>query len=220
MRNLPSAIDHLPVLPDTLAIHGARQLLSAVGPLSELHALQVARLSLALFDGLASWHGLGTVARIELACAALLHDIGVSIREEQHHKWSYHLIMEKFWIVDPAVRKRVALMARYHRKALPKESHAEYQALDPAQKKVVFTGLACLRLADGLDRTHRAIARDLAVRLSPRHVQVAVQFLLDGTAETAAATKKADGLQALTGRPVILVPFDVGCPELATGTYG
>ncbi len=213
------AADHLPLLPDTLAVHGARKLLSDVGPLSELHALHVARLSLALFDGLASFHGLGNQTRTELACAAMLHDIGVSIREEQHHKWSYTLIMEKFWIVDQATRTRVALMARYHRKALPKETHAEFQALDAVQKKAVWTGLACLRLADGLDRTHRALARDVSLRFTPRHLQVSVQFLVDGTAEIEAAERKSDGLQSLTGRQVILVPFDVGCSSL-TGTFG
>ena len=219
MRTDPIPGDHLPTLPDSLPIHGARKLLSDIGPVSELHALQVARLSLALFDGLYTIHGLGNQMRNELACAALLHDIGVSIREEQHHKWSYSLIMEKFWILDPAARTRVALIGRYHRKALPKETHEEFQALDNSQKKAVWYGLACLRMADGLDRTHRALARDVCVRIIPGNLHVSVQFSLDGSEEIAAAKKKSDGMEQLTKRKVAIVPFGVGCSKM-TGTFG
>src|SRR5579862_4528420 len=49
------------------------------------HARQVVKLSLALFDGTRSLHGLGARERECLEYAALLHDIGGLISYERHH---------------------------------------------------------------------------------------------------------------------------------------
>ena len=56
------------------------------------HAQQVARLSVALFDQTRPIHGLTDREREWLEYAALLHDIGVHISYERHHKHSYYLI--------------------------------------------------------------------------------------------------------------------------------
>ena len=56
------------------------------------HAQQVARLSVALFDQTRGIHGLTDREREWLEYAALLHDIGVHISYERHHKHSYYLI--------------------------------------------------------------------------------------------------------------------------------
>ncbi len=56
------------------------------------HAQHVASLAMALFDGFKDVHGLGTQAREWLEYGALLHDIGVHISYERHHKHSYYLI--------------------------------------------------------------------------------------------------------------------------------
>ena len=56
------------------------------------HAQQVARLALQLFDQTRSVHGLADREREWLEYGALLHDIGVHISYERHHRHSYYLI--------------------------------------------------------------------------------------------------------------------------------
>ena len=56
------------------------------------HAQQVAKLALAIFDQTRSVHGLGDRERDWLEYGALLHDIGVHISYERHHRHSYYLI--------------------------------------------------------------------------------------------------------------------------------
>ena len=56
------------------------------------HAQQVARLALAIFDQTRSVHGLGDRERDWLEYGALLHDVGVHISYERHHRHSYYLI--------------------------------------------------------------------------------------------------------------------------------
>jgi len=119
------------------------------------HARHVAQLSLAMFDQTRGVHGLGDGEREWLEYAALLHDIGVHISYERHHRHSHYLIrnggLRGF---EPAEVDIIALIARYHRQAVPKKSHEEYAALRGPARKAVRTLAAMVRLAEGLDRSH------------------------------------------------------------------
>ena len=119
------------------------------------HARHVAQLSLAMFDQTRGVHGLGDGEREWLEYAALLHDIGVHISYERHHRHSHYLIrnggLRGF---EPAEVEIIALIARYHRQAVPKKSHEEYAALRGPARKAVRTLAAMVRLAEGLDRSH------------------------------------------------------------------
>jgi len=50
----------------------------------------------------------------------------------------------------------VGLIARYHRKSLPQDSHKYYSELDDRSKLKVRELAALLRFADGLDRAHQS----------------------------------------------------------------
>jgi len=102
------------------------------------HAVQVKRLALQLFDGLASLHGLGEREREWLQAAALLHDIGWSQPGKGHHKNSMKLILREnldSWTEDE--QRIIANIARYHRKSEPKESHKNFADLPPADQQKV-----------------------------------------------------------------------------------
>ncbi len=124
------------------------------------HASQVARISLALFDQTRGVHGLTDRERQWLEYAALLHDIGVHISYEKHHRHSYYLIKHgDLRGFDPQEIEVMALVARYHRRATPKKGHPGYTELPPALRKVVKVLAACVRLAEGLDRSHAQVHR-------------------------------------------------------------
>ena len=91
------------------------------------HAQQVARLALSIFDQTRSVHGLGDREREWLEYGALLHDVGVHISYERHHRHSYYLIKNgDLRGFDPQEIEVIALIARYHRQATPKKSHEGY----------------------------------------------------------------------------------------------
>ena len=82
------------------------------------HSQQVARLALALFDQTRSLHGLGDREREWLEYAALLHDVGIHISYERHHRHSYYLIKNgDLRGFEPDEIEVIALVARYHRRA-------------------------------------------------------------------------------------------------------
>ncbi len=91
------------------------------------HAQQVARLALSIFDQTRSVHGLTDREREWLEYAALLHDIGVHISYERHHRHSYYLIKNgDLRGFEPQEIEVIGLVARYHRQATPKKSHDGY----------------------------------------------------------------------------------------------
>src|SRR6185436_5438570 len=119
------------------------------------HAQQVARLALSIFDQTRSVHGLGDHEREWLEYAALLHDIGVHISYDRHHRHSYYLIKNgDLRGFDPQEIEVIALVARYHRQATPKKSHNGYGDLGGSKRRAVRALSAMVRLAEGLDRSH------------------------------------------------------------------
>ena len=83
-------------------------------------------------------HGLADREREWLEYGALLHDVGVHISYERHHRHSYYLIKNgDLRGFDPQEIEIIALIARYHRQATPKKSHDGYGELKGALRKTV-----------------------------------------------------------------------------------
>ena len=167
------------------------------------HAQQVARLALSLFDQTRSVHGLSDREREWLEFGALLHDIGVHISYERHHRHSYYLIKNgDLRGFDPQETEVIALIARYHRQAAPKKSHEGYGDLPGAMRKTVRALSAMVRLAEGLDRSH---AQALAgLDLFPRGDDYLARLRATGDAELElwAAHRHVAPLEKLLGKPV------------------
>ena len=128
----------------------------------EVHAYQVARLAEKIFDALASVHKLSRHQRTLLAAAALLHDAGYHIAHEDHHKHALYLIKHsELTGFSEAERLVIANIARYHRGSPPKERHADFAALAPADQATVWKLGAILRLADALDAGYAGRVTDV-----------------------------------------------------------
>jgi len=109
----------------------------------------------ALFDQTRAIHGLTDREREWLEYAALLHDIGVHISYERHHKHSYYLIQNgDLRGFEPDEIETIALIARYHRQATPKRRHAGFALFGRRRRATIRTLAAILRLVESLDRSH------------------------------------------------------------------
>ena len=165
------------------------------------HPRQVARLALALFEGLSPLHRYGASERRLLECAALLHDIGWSVSGPEgraHHKASSRLIREFSWkTLTPTEVLCVAAVARYHRKALPQPDHEDLKTLSPADHSRVEWLAACLRTADGLDRRHLQHVTRVSVRISRQQTELWVDAPGQIDEELAAADQKSDLLRSV-----------------------
>jgi exopolyphosphatase/guanosine-5'-triphosphate,3'-diphosphate pyrophosphatase len=165
----------------------------------------VTRLALALFDALAPAHGLGEEERFLLQCGAMLHDIGWTDGRKGHHKTAQRLIGEARRLpLDERERRLVALVARYHRKALPSPSHEAYAALDEADRRRVDVLGGILRVADGLDRSHLSVVQGVACEVTPAEVRIRCRADGPAATEISKATQKGDLLQQALARTLVI----------------
>lgn len=133
------------------------------------HSERVASLALQLYDGLLGegWRPAvdGLSARSSLLAAALLHDVGKSKGEKGHHKVSFDLIRARGnplgW--KPADLQRAAIVARFHRGALPTRKHKSLRDLLPDEQKAAIQLAAVLRLANAFDAAHDGHIRRIHV---------------------------------------------------------
>jgi exopolyphosphatase / guanosine-5'-triphosphate,3'-diphosphate pyrophosphatase len=129
------------------------------------HGKHVAFLAGRLFDQLAERFKLNAEDRPFLEAAARLQDVGYLINYDQHHKHSYHLILNsRLAGFRPRELELIANIARYHRGAKPKLKHDNFRQLSPEDQHRVARLAAILRLAGGLDRSHSQLVKDVAVK--------------------------------------------------------
>ncbi|NQU40433.1 MAG: exopolyphosphatase [Lentisphaerae bacterium] len=101
--------------------------------------------------------------------AALLHEVGQTINTASHHKHSQYMInnIDIFGLGRHDITL-AALVARYHRRAMPKPSHIDYMALNHGDRITVSKLAAILRVANALDRLRSARPLKLAMGLSEK----------------------------------------------------
>jgi putative phosphoesterase len=170
------------------------------------HSMQVTKLAMQFFDGLADVHKLGAAERCWLECASTLHDIGLSKSTKKHHKKTAKLILNDVRLSFPSQEKRIiASIARYHRKGLPKQCNHNLAYLDKAtvHKVKVLAGL--LRVADGLDCSHQAIVNSINLKVGIKKITVECLTENDSTLEEQAFNKKKDLFEKVFGKKLVLI---------------
>lgn len=173
------------------------------------HSAHVAHLATRLFDELAPLHGLGPTAREYLEAGALLANVGLVVSHSKHHLHAYYVIRnsELAGLTDAEIEV-IAQIARYHRKSAPKASHAEFALLSGEDQQLVRTLAGILRVAIGLDRSHRARVQDVHVTSTRTQITVAVEPAPDAdniSLELYAADERKDLLATVLGRAIALV---------------
>jgi putative phosphoesterase len=159
----------------------------------EKHAHQVMSLALQLFDELQPLHGLGEKWRFRLQCAALLHEIGWKEGYNGHHKAALRILLKTSSLPFKRKERRlIGLLARYHRRALPRSGHKHFSKLSSKKQQKVRMAAALLRIADGLDYTRRSLVRQLACDTEGERVVITCTVKHIADAEQSKALKKAD----------------------------
>jgi exopolyphosphatase / guanosine-5'-triphosphate,3'-diphosphate pyrophosphatase len=129
------------------------------------HSEQVLKLSLRIFNQISNELGLTEKDEEYLEAAAILHDVGHSLSHSQHHRHSYYLIRncELLGFNDEDI-EIIANIARYHRKSHPKIKHENFNKLSAKNKERVKKLSAILRIADGMDRGHNSVIKDVEIK--------------------------------------------------------
>ena len=175
------------------------------------HSRRIARLTLQLYDGLVRVGVLACDRRSRelLQAAATMHDVGRSEGSADHHKTTERLIrkLDLPFGWKPEDLEMVALIARYHRGALPSADQKRLSRLPASLQRFTKSMAGVLRLADALDRSHDAVIRRLRVAKPGEFVLISAEGLDEESplAERVAAARHL--LETSCGIPIIVRPL-------------
>ncbi len=145
------------------------------------HIEHVALLSLQMFDSLA---GAGLFVpepgeRELLWAAAMLHDVGMTISYDDHHKHSAYLIVSAGLPgFDPRERALIAQITRYHRKGAAKLGELAALA-DEGDDELLDRCSVVLRLAEHLERGRDQSVREARLRANGHGVDLHLEAAAD-----------------------------------------
>jgi len=163
------------------------------------HSAHVEELALGLFDALAAEgvHDGHPRERQLLAAAAALHDIGMAVGYDDHHKHGRYLVVTNGLPgFSPAETALVGQAIRYHRKGAPTMKPFRELAGEGDEQRLIRIA-ALLRLAEGMERGHDQAVRRVDVRRDGDEVRLHMRCGPDGAP---VARWAAEGQAALVQR--------------------
>jgi len=175
-----------------------------MGSKSRRETLQ--RLSLTIFDSTRQLHGLSGRDRLLLQIATILHDCGKYISMVNLGDCSYNIIMSTEIIgLSHLERLIVANVVRYNHEKFDYFGSSYYiKELSREEYIRVAKLTAILRIANGLDRTHKQKFKDVKVVIADRELIITVDTKADITLEKGLFTNRAAFFEEVYGiKPVI-----------------
>lgn len=169
---------------------------------SDEHVTQVRALSERLFDGLKRVHKLKPEWRNLLSAAAILHDVGEAVAPTHHERHSYYIVKNAdIPSMQPWEREFVAQLCLWHRGGKPDRSLMPFGG-----NRKLYTAfmqlLSLLRLADAMDRSHKALAQIVRIGVSKKRVTISLKGLKRSSLnlELLRLEQKKSLFESVTGR--------------------
>jgi len=140
------------------------------------HARHVRILARKLFSRLKDIHQLNDRDLLLLQVSAIVHEIGITVRPNKHHRHAFYLINASPMVgLSSSEKKLVALVVRYHRKRTPDTDNEPFSELTEAQQKRVLQLNVLLRLAIAMDKERHGNVRGIYMRHSGKISRLQVE---------------------------------------------
>ena len=164
------------------------------------------KIATTIFDSMKKVHGLGRRERLLLRIATLLHDCGKYISLVNLGECSYHIILSTEIIgLSHKEREIVANVVKYNHMDFDyKEVMGESNTIDRGAYLTIAKLTAILKVANGLDRSHKQKFKDVKAVLKERELVITVEDTVDITLEKGLFTRRSDFFEEVYSiRPVI-----------------
>ncbi len=164
------------------------------------------QIALTIFDSMKKIHGLGKRERMLLQLSTILHDCGKYISMANLAECSYNIIMSTEMIgLSHAEREIVANVVKYnHLEFEYYEEMSRYSMMDRASYLKIAKLTAILKVANGLDRSHKQKFKNVKASLKEDQLIITVDTNEDITLERGLFGKRAAFFgEVYSVRPVI-----------------
>ena len=165
------------------------------------------KIALTIFDSMKKVHGLGRRERLLLRIATLLHDCGKYISLVNLGECSYNIIMSTEIIgLSHMEREIVANVVKYnHMEFAYYEVLGQDSTIDKEAYLTIAKLTAILKIANGLDRSHKEKFRNIKTSLRGEELLIFADANVDITLERGMFGKRADFFEEVYSvRPVIV----------------
>ncbi len=170
------------------------------------HARRVAAFGQILFTRMQPLHQLALSQGRLLEAACYFSETGHYINDSGHHKHAYYIAAN----VDLSgftnrEREFIAVLCRYHRKAMPSLAHPEYQALSAEDRRPLLLLIPLLRLADNLARNPDQDEVELTgCDIQPARVVLKLKSSREPDLAQWAASRVSDVFEEVYGRSIVV----------------
>ena len=163
------------------------------------------KIALTIFDSMKKVHGLGQRERLLLRLAALLHDCGKYISMVNLGECSYSIIMATEIIgLSHIEREIVANVVKFNHEEFEYYEVLRTSILDQEAYLKIAKLTAILRVANGLDRSHKQKFKDVKTVLKDDVLTITVDTNEDITLEKGMFSHRADFFEEVYSvKPVI-----------------
>lgn len=132
----------------------------------ENHAERVREYCLKIYDSLSEEIALDDRSRLLIELAAILHDIGIFIRMDEHNLHSEYIIHHsEIFGITRTENVILSTIAKYHRGRAQPQDNEQFQILARSDRMRILKLTAILRIADALDRSHGKSFTDFSVEI-------------------------------------------------------
>jgi exopolyphosphatase/guanosine-5'-triphosphate,3'-diphosphate pyrophosphatase len=140
-----------------------------------------------------------------LEAACYFCDTGHYINDAAHHKHAYYVVAySDFSGFTDRERRLTAALCRYHRKAMPQESHPEFAELALEDKRALMWMIPLLRLADNLDPNRSLEVQWVGCEVGESRVVVKLRSPHELDLTEWAAARVSEVFRQVYGRSVVV----------------
>ena len=172
----------------------------------EEHAERVREYCLKIYDSLSEEIALDERSRLLIELAAILHDIGIFIRMDEHNLHSEYIIHHsEIFGITRTENVILSTIAKYHRGRAQPQDNEQFQILARSDRMRILKLTAILRIADALDRGHIQQFSDFSIRLTSTSLELHTKKSHNPVLERLALSEKSEMFESVFGYKVVLI---------------
>ena len=173
--------------------------------IDEPHCLHVSDLCMILFDALSREHGMDRRERMLLKVAALVHEIGMFLRDTDHNLHGQYIIANtEIFGLQREELDIIGNVVRYHRGDPPSPKDIYYIALQREERILVLKMASILRVADALDRGHSRHIKRFKVEKKSETVVLHTEGSPDLSLELIGLNEKGNLFEEVFGYKIVV----------------
>ncbi len=172
----------------------------------EEHAERVREYCLKIYDSLSEEIALDERSRLLIELAAILHDIGIFIRMDEHNLHSEYIIHHsEIFGITRTENVILSTIAKYHRGRAQPQDNEQFQILARSDRMRILKLTAILRIADALDRSHGKSFTDFSVEIKGDSLVIRTKGSKNVALERFALAEKGGLFESVFGYKLSLI---------------